>query len=256
MGLFSFKVFIMAKLIALSGPSCVGKTPLFNALQRMDPSLADALEKVVMYTDRAPRPGERDGVDYHFRSRKTIQSLDSETDVIVATVRNDLQAIRMSDIQQIHARGQTAFLDVNPYIWNEMSAQGGLEGIETTSIFLSPLSSDEINELKNAKPAIDLEAFVADIMRRKLLRRTQKQKGILSLRDLETIETRCTAAFRELQKAHRFDWVIPNHDGEDSDHWDAFYRPIGDARKALLAFEAILNGENTPYAEQWAESLI
>ena len=84
-------------------------------------------------------------------------------------------------------------------------------------------------------------------MRRKLLRRTQRQKGILSLKDLENIETRAGSAYRELQTAPAFPYIIPNHDGEDSEHWDAFYYPIGDARKALHAFAALLAGE-TPRA--------
>jgi hypothetical protein len=32
----------------------------------------------------------------------------------------------------------------------------------------------------------------------------------------------------------------PNHDGEASENWDAFYYPLGDAREALLAFAALL----------------
>jgi guanylate kinase len=35
-----------------------------------------------------------------------------------------------------------------------------------------------------------LSDFLTDVMRRKLLRRTQRQKGILSLKDLENIELR------------------------------------------------------------------
>ena len=48
--------------------------------------------------------------------------------------------------------------------------------------------------------------------------------------DLEDIEKRASSAYRELQEAWRFDHVIPNHDGEDSDNWEAFYYLIGDAR--------------------------
>ena len=94
-------------------------------------------------------------------------------------------------------------------------------------------------------------------MRRKLLRRTTRQKGLLSLLDLEEIERRCTSAYRELQDAWRFDHVIPNHDGEDSENWTAFYHPIADARKALLALAALLAGERPPaYVEAWDEGLM
>jgi guanylate kinase len=50
--------------------------------------------------------------------------------------------------------------------------------------------------------------------------------------------------------------VIPNHDGEDSDNWAAFYYPLGDARKALMAFTALLEGRVPPHAEKWEEDLI
>ena len=93
-------------------------------------------------------------------------------------------------------------------------------------------------------------------MRRKLLRRTRKQKGELSLKDLENIEKRASSAFLEMQDAHHFQYVIPNHEGEDSENWDAFYYPLSDARKSLLAFAALLKGENTDFAENWEESLL
>ena len=93
-------------------------------------------------------------------------------------------------------------------------------------------------------------------MRRKLLRRTKRQKINLSLKDLENIENRVASAIVELREGWKFDFVIPNHDGEDSEHWDAFYYPIGDARKALLAFAALLQGETPPGVEKWEKDLV
>jgi guanylate kinase len=94
-------------------------------------------------------------------------------------------------------------------------------------------------------------------MRRKLLRRTRRQKGELSLPDLDNVETRARSAYRELQEAWHFQHVIPNHDGEDSEHWDAFSYPIGDARNALDAVAALLEGaESPPCVERWEEALL
>jgi len=67
---------------------------------------------------------------------------------------------------------------------------------------MSPLSRDEIIFLKAAEPRVSLPDLIADVMRRKLLRRTRRQKGELSLRDLENIEKRASSAYRELQEAH------------------------------------------------------
>jgi guanylate kinase len=93
-------------------------------------------------------------------------------------------------------------------------------------------------------------------MRRKLLRRTRKQKGEISLRDLENIERRASSAYSELKEAHHFQYVIPNHDGEDSENWDAFYYLLGDARSALEAFVSLLRNEKSSDVERWEEKLL
>jgi guanylate kinase len=131
-----------------------------------------------------------------------------------------------------------------------------LADVEHLTIFLSPLAKDEIAYLKAPERHIPLGEFVTDVMRRKLLRRGRRQKGELSLADLENIETRARSAYRELQEAWHFQYVIPNHDGEDSEHWDAFYYPIGDARKALAAVAALLEGGSPPSAERWEEDFL
>jgi guanylate kinase len=51
---------------------------------------------------------------------------------------------------------------------------------------------------------VSLIDFVTDVMRRKLLRRTQRQKGILSLQDLENIERRAKSAYDEIERGMAF----------------------------------------------------
>jgi guanylate kinase len=51
-----------AKVFVITGPSGVGKGTLIRGLLERVP----ALELSVSATTRAPRPGERDGVEYHF----------------------------------------------------------------------------------------------------------------------------------------------------------------------------------------------
>jgi len=249
----------------LSGPSCVGKGPLHNALKRFYPDIERKLEKLVLFNSRAPRPGEQDGVDYHFRSRQEVEALRGREGYIVMDVRGDLQALDVENLREILDGEKDAFFEGNPFVPMEALKSPLLSDVPKLSVFLSPLSRDEILFLKDparlrpeAQPEgrVSLPDFVTDVMRRKLLRRTQKQKGLLSLRDLENIERRATSAYREIQLACHFDYVIPNHDGEDSENWDAFYYPIGDARKALLAFAAILSGQETEHAEKWEQDLL
>jgi guanylate kinase len=243
------------RLVILSGPSCVGKSPLHKALARFHPELSDRLQKLVLMNSRAPRPGEFDGKDYHFRTRSQIESLRGDSRYVILEVRGDVQALDVRELQNVLQNGD-AFFEGNPFMGRALKTHPSLADVHQLSIFLSPLSSEEITYLKAPERQISLEEFVTDVMRRKLLRRVRRQKGELSARDLENIETRASSAFRELQEAWHFQYVIPNHDGEDSDHWEAFYFLIGDARKTLGAFVDLLKGSVPPGVEQWNEKLL
>jgi guanylate kinase len=243
------------KLIVFSGPSCVGKSPLAKALARLHPELHNALQPLVLYNSRGARPGERDGMDYHFRSREEIEELEEREGFVVLDVRGDLQAL---DLEELHAslnRGNV-FFEGNPFFGSVLLTHPSLAEVKRQSIFMSPLSRDEILFLKAAKPTIFLPDLLTDVMRRKLLRRTRKQKGEISLKDLENIERRASSAYAELKEAHNFQHVIPNHDGEDSENWDAFYYPLGDARIALNAFISLLRSEEASGVESWEKDLL
>ncbi len=240
----------MARLVILSGPSCVGKSPLLQALQRFHPNLAQQLRPLVLYNDRAPRPGEVDGVAYHFRPRAFIEDLRQRPGHIVLPVRRDLQALELAQVSGWLEQGLDPFFEGNPYIASALMQAPELADVPRVGCFLSPVSLEELRFLRS-EPGADVRKLVTDVMRRKLLRRTQKQKGVLSAPDLEDIEARCGAAYDELAYAPAFDYVLPNHDGEDSENWDAFYYPLGDARKCLLDFAAILAGEEPRWAEKW-----
>ena len=58
-------------LFVVCGPSGVGKTSLVRALVARCP----ALTLSVSYTTRPPRPGEQDGVAYHFVSAERFAAM-------------------------------------------------------------------------------------------------------------------------------------------------------------------------------------
>ncbi len=242
----------MGRFIILSGPSCVGKGPLHSAFSKFYAEQAATLGKLVLYNCRSPRPAEIDGKDYWFRSREEIESFHQKENFIVLDVRGDLQAVDLNDVDRSLAAGDL-FFEGNPFVGRKLQ-ETLREKVNLLSVFLSPLAREEILFLKSRD--IPLPDFLTDIMRRKLLRRTQRQKGILSLKDLENIERRASSAYTELRDAWSFDYVIPNHDGEDSENWDAFYYPISDARKALLAFADLVAGKVPTIAEKWEEDLL
>jgi guanylate kinase len=242
-------------LIIFAGPSCVGKSPLAKALARLHPELHLSLQPLVLYNSRAARPAEKDGVDYHFRPRQEIEKLDGREGFVVMDVRGDLQALDLKELHHSLSSGNV-FFEGNPFIGRVLQIHPSLAEVNRLSVFMSPLSRNEIISLKQAKSVVSLPDLVTDVMRRKLLRRTRKQKGEISLPDLENIEKRASSAYNELREAHLFQYVIPNHDGEDSENWDAFYYPLGDAGKALHTFVSLLKNEATSEVEKWEENLI
>jgi guanylate kinase len=62
------------RVVVLSGPSAVGKSTLVRCLRERVPDLHFS----VSATTRAPRPGEVDGVDYHFVTPARFQQLIDE----------------------------------------------------------------------------------------------------------------------------------------------------------------------------------
>jgi guanylate kinase len=243
------------RLVLLIGPSCVGKTPLFKALAKFHPELRARLQKLVMINSRAPRPGELDGVDFHFRTRAQVETLRTDSRYAVLPVHHDLQALDIQQLESLLERGD-AFYEGNSSVGRTLLSHPRLESIRKLSVFISPLSKEEIAYFTQPERNLWLPDLLTDIMRRKLLRRTTRQKTHLSLKDLEDIEKRAADAYPELRDAWRFDHVIANHDGEDSDNWEAFYYPLGDARKTLEAFAALLQGSVPAVAEKWDENLL
>lgn len=242
----------MGRFVILSGPSCVGKGPLIASFRKFFPELAENWKNIVLINSRGPRPGETDGVDYYFRSRSDLEEMSNNTNFLVFPVRGDLQAVDLAEMSEI-VQKEDLFFEGNPFVGKALLEIAASRSMSVLSIFLSPLSRDEIRFLQGK--GVDLNNFIARVMRRKLLRRTSKYQGLLSLLDLEDIEKRCLSAFLELKYAPLFQYVIPNHDGEDSENWDAFYYPIGDAARALFSFKNLLAGVADEYSEKWEDDL-
>jgi guanylate kinase len=66
------------RVVVLSGPSAVGKSTVVRCLRERIPNLHFS----VSATTRAPRPGEVDGVDYHFVTPARFQELIDEGELL------------------------------------------------------------------------------------------------------------------------------------------------------------------------------
>ena len=245
----------MNRLIILTGPSCIGKSPLDRVLKRLYPGLRKNMQKLVLFNDRTPRPGEIEGEDYYFRKREQIEAFRLDGKYIVMGVRGDLQALNLKELSAM-LKKNNVFYEGNPYVAEILQTHPQLKDTPKLSVFLSPLSQEEIRFFLEPNRNVRLPDFITEVMRRKQLRRKTHQKIELSFRDLDDIETRASSAYREMKMAWQFDFVIPNHDGEDSDNWELFYYPIGEARKTLLSFIALLEGKEAPGVEKWEKGLL
>lgn len=244
------------RLILLSGPSCMGKGSMIKALKKFYPKPHRNLKRIVLFNSRPPRPGETDGVEFRFRPRAYIEKLAVKKSLLTLELRGDLHALNIKKLTKIVAKHDAILID-SPYMISALLAHGQLPKVPIISILLSPLSREEILFYKKRMDRIfPLEGFVADLMRRKLLRRTRRQKNILSTKDLEDVEVRAKSAYGELREAHHFDYVLVNHEGGDNEYWNSFYYPVGDPLRCLRAFAKLLKGRKSNWAEKWEEGLM
>jgi len=97
-------------LIVISGPSGVGKDTVIKRLLEVDPNLRYS----VSYTTRRPRPGEVDGVNYHFVSREEFERLIREGAFLEhATYGGNLYGTPFAQLDQERAAGRDIVLKID-----------------------------------------------------------------------------------------------------------------------------------------------
>lgn len=91
------------KLVLVVAPSGSGKDTLIEAAEAMFPSLAT----LVTCTTRAPRPGEVDGVDYHFLAREEFdQRIAADEFLEWAEYGGNRYGTLKASIEEVLARGE------------------------------------------------------------------------------------------------------------------------------------------------------
>ena len=97
-------------VFVLSAPSGTGKTTLTRRLARR----VSGLRFSVSFTTRPPRPGEREGVDYHFVTRETFQRLRRRKAFLEwARVDGELYGTSRDQVLRSLARGDDLLLEID-----------------------------------------------------------------------------------------------------------------------------------------------
>lgn len=194
------------RLFIVAAPSGAGKSTLVNALLAREPGIVLSIS----HTTRAPRPGDVDGVQYHFVDRATFEHMVVHGDFLEhADVFGNYYGTSRGAVEPILATGRDVLLEID---WQ------GAEQVrrtmpESVSIFILPPSRAELERRLRAR-GTDSEA---------------------------TIEKRLAASREEISHADEFDCIVVNDDFDEAVarlqrivHTARAGDPLPDARHAAL----------------------
>ena len=167
----------MALLFVITGPSGVGKGTLITRVRERVPEL----ELSVSATTRHPRPGERDGVEYHFLTAQQFQAHADAGDFVEhATYSGNRYGTLRSEVDGRLRDGRPVILEIE--VQGARQIRQALP--EAVAVFIAPPSREALRE-------------------RLLARGTD---------DPEQVEARLRTAERELEAQPEFSHVVVNDD--------------------------------------------
>lgn len=252
------------RLVILSGPACVGKGPMKAAIDMFFPEIHYSDIPVIKSKEsrpNGPRPGEEEqwkDPDF-FRAAKDINILKTNARYLVGDCRGFPQALDLNKVKQNDA--EVIFIEVYHTLGSKLKESGYLEGIDVTSVFVSPISELDILDLKWC--GVNLSQYLTDLMFAKLIARSRFMNETLTQKTINDIITRAKDVNAELANAYKYSLVIVNRDGEGSTNWNRspsstfISKPEGDAMRATNALAAVLKGNlSTPHTEVWNENVM
>jgi guanylate kinase len=164
-------------VVVVSAPSGAGKSTVLSRVLREMPRLRFS----VSHTTRAPRPGERDGVQYHFVSRVAFERLRGEGGLLEwAEVHGHLYGTGLAEIDQARRDGYDVLLDVDV----QGAAQVRARIPEAVTVFILPPSYE--------------------VLEHRLRSRGQDDEA--------AIQRRLAAAGREIDAFRHYHYAIMNED--------------------------------------------
>jgi len=165
-------------ILLLSGPSGAGKSTIIrNASERIGPYYFS-----ISSTTRAPREGERDGVEYHFVTREEFEAGIEAGDFLeYATVHGNYYGTSLKPVREALDQGKLVIFDID--VQGHRLARKVM-GDLITSVFITPPAMSELE--------------------RRLRDRSTESD--------EVINKRLQNAREEIEAIDEFDYVIINDD--------------------------------------------
>lgn len=132
-------------LLIISGPAGSGKTTLCTRLLKEFPG---SIERMVTTTSRDPRPGERDGVDYHFLAPDVFERRLQEGAFIEwAKVHGRYYGSQSRHLRERLDRGKDLLLNIDVQgvrsFREHVSGKGDMPG-RLYTVFIKPRSLDQL----------------------------------------------------------------------------------------------------------------
>ena len=133
---------LAGNLFIISAPSGAGKSSLIQALLKNHSDM----QVSVSHTTRAPRPGEQDGVHYHFISVEQFKALIAQNEFLEwAEVFGNYYGTSKSTIRTSLSQGIDVFLDID---W-QGARQIRQQAPSAKGIFILPPSLAELEQRLN-----------------------------------------------------------------------------------------------------------